>query len=240
MFGGFFDMDKPFWRWVGKVPEIVALSFFWYICCIPVITIIPASCALFDAVSRNMMMDDKGSFRRFFRTFWRELKQGIPLTLFWLVIALVAFFSDRILIANAAVNSTFGILSLVFRIMLLMMVGYLGWLIPLQSRYQHKFFGLHMNALRFFLGRLPGTGGILLTTAVVLLLCFAHPYTYCLLICAPCVIAIFHTIPVEKAFMLAFPNDYEDGLPVYTEQDRETIKAIKKAKQAEAEAAEEA
>lgn len=239
MFGGFFDMDKPFWRWVGKVPEIIALSFFWYICCIPVITIIPASCALFDAVSRNMMMDDKGSFRRFFRTFWRELKQGIPLTLFWLVIALVAFYGDQILIANAAVNSTFGIFSLVFRIMLLMMAGFLAWMIPLQSRYQHKFIGLHINALRFFLGRLPGTGGMLLTTAVVLILCFAHPYTYCLLICAPCVIAIFHTIPVEKAFMIAFPNDYEDGLPVYTEQDREAIKAIKKAKQAEAAAAEE-
>ena len=66
MFGGFFDMDKPFWRWMGKIPDLILLSLCWYICCIPVITIIPASCALFDAVSRNLMMDDKGIYKRYF------------------------------------------------------------------------------------------------------------------------------------------------------------------------------
>ena len=42
-----FDMDKPFWKWLGKIPELVLLSLFWFICCIPVITIGPASSALY-------------------------------------------------------------------------------------------------------------------------------------------------------------------------------------------------
>lgn len=233
MFGGLFDMDKPFWRWVGKIPEIIGLSFCWYICCIPLITIIPASCALFDAVSRNLMMDDKGCFKRFFRSFIRELKQGIPLSILWVIIGAVTIFGNRILLADAQNSSVFGSFSVIHLIASIMMIGYLGWLVPLQSRYNNTFIGLHVNALKFFLGRLPGSGLMLLITAGVVIISIIHPYTYCLLVCAPCLIAILHTFPVEKGFQIAFPQDYEDGLPVYTEQERIAIRAIKKAKQEE-------
>ena len=234
MFGGFFDMDKPFWRWIGKIPDLIGLSFCWYICCIPIITILPASCALFDAVSRNLMMDDKGCYTRFVRSFVRELRQGIPLTIFWGIIGLIAVFGDWVVSANPS----FGIFAILYKIMIFMLVGYIGWIVPLQSRYHHKFMGLHVNALKFFLGRLPGSGLMLLATAAVVVICTIHRYTYCLLVVAPCLIAVFHTFPVEKAFQIAFPQDYEDGLPVYTEQDRIGIQMIKKAKQAEAEARE--
>ncbi len=230
MFGGFFDMDKPFWRWMGKLPELVALSFFWFLGCIPIITIIPSSCALFDAVSRNTMMDDKGSFRRFFRSYVRELRQGIPLTVFWIIIICAALFGDWVISSNASL----GILSIVYKVMIISLVAYLAWLVPLQSRYNHKFIGLHVNTLKFFIARLPGTGLMLLTTIVCVAVCFLHLYTACLIIFVPSVIAVFHSIVVEKAFMAAFPKDYEDGLPVYTEQDRVAIRTIKKAKQEEA------
>ncbi len=239
MFGGFFDMDKPFWRWMGKIPEIVILSFLWYICSIPIITIIPASCALFDAVSRNLMMDDKGCYKRFFRSFVRELKQGIPLSILWAIIFAVALFGMRIIGFNAQTNSSFGIFAILYLIMIIMMIGYLGWLVPLQSRYNNTFVKLHINTLRFFLGRLPSTGLMLLITIGIVVAATISPYTFWLLGFAPCLIAIFHCRPVEKAFQIAFPNDYEDGLPVYTEQDRIAIRAIKKAKQAEAAAQDE-
>lgn len=238
MFNSLFDMDKPFWRWMGKIPDICLLSLCWYLCCIPIITIIPASCALFDAVSRNLMMDDKGCYKRFFRSFVRELKQGIPLTILWLIIGFIAFYGSQIIMAATKANPDFSVIAILYLVMMLMTAGFIGWLVPLQSRYNQKFFGLHINALRFFLGRLPGTGLILLSTALVVVAATISPYTAWLMVLAPCLIAIFHTKPVEKAFMTAFPQDYEDGLPVYTEQDREAVRAIKKAKQAEAEAKE--
>lgn len=237
MFKNLFDMDRPFWHWLGKLPEIMGLSLCWYICCLPVITIIPACCALFDAVSRNVMMDDKGCFKRFFRSFVRELKKGIPLTLFWLLIAFIILIGDSTMRQMASQGSFYAAFHFFYRIMVLMMITYLFWLIPLQSRYNNNFIGLHINAMRFFFGRLPGSLAMLVIAGVIVIVCFLHPFTLCLLSVAPCLIAIFHTFPVEKAFMIAFPNDYEDGLPVYTEQERITIRAIKKAKQEEAEAA---
>ena len=234
MFGGIFDMEKPFWRWIGKIPDLILLSLCWYICCIPIITIIPSSCALFDAVSRNLMMDDKGIYKRFFRTFVRELKMGIPLSIVWVAVAVIAWFGDQIIAYNAQVSEVFGIYSIVYSAMILMMGAFLGWLVPLESRYYHSFGKLHLNALRFFIAKLPSTGLILLITFAIVFVVLIHPMTLCLLVVAPALIAVFHSLVVERAFMKVFPNDYEDGLPVYTEQDREAVRAIKKAKQEEA------
>lgn len=234
MFGGFFDMDKPFWRWMGKIPDLILLSLCWYICCLPVITIIPASCALFDAVSRNLMMDDKGIYKRYFRSFVRELKMGIPLSILWAAIGFIAWYGDNVIAYNAQNNEVFAIYSIVYRIMILMMFAYLGWLVPLESRYYNSFGKLHINAFRFFLGKLPSTGLIILIPIAVVMVVFLHQLTMCLLVVAPALIAVFHSLIIERAFMAVFPNDYEDGLPVYTEQDRESYKAIKKAKQEEA------
>ena len=212
MFNSLFDMDRPFWHWVGKIPEIMILSFFWFICSIPIITIIPASCALYDAVSRNLMPDLKGCYSRFFRTFWKELKQGIPLSIFWLVIAAIGFFGDIILVASAESNPTFATLSLVYRIMLLFPLGLLFWLVPMQSRYYNTFGKLHINALRMAIGLFPRTLLLMFIAIVCILICFIHPITSFMIIFTPCLIAIFHSKVVEKGFMKLFPDDYdEDG-----------------------------
>ena len=209
MFGSLFDLDKPFWRWMGRIPQILILSLCFYLCCIPVITIMPAACALFDAISRCTVPDETGCYKRFFRTFRNELKKGIPLTIFWILIAIFAVFADQILTLNAATNDTIAIFLILYRIMLISTVAYLCWLIPLESRYYHKFLQLHVNALSFYFGSLPGTALMLFMTASVVILSIAHPLTYCLLPFVPGLIAVLHTFPIEKAFKKAFPEDYE-------------------------------
>lgn len=205
-----FDMDRPFWRWIGKLPEMLGLSMCWYLCSLPLITFIPASCALYDAASRNLAADEKGCFKRFFRTFWRELKRGILLSILWLVIFAVAIFGILLMNQNAEVNPIFGYMSPVYLVMTVMLVGYLGWLIPLQSRYETGFGTLHVNALRFAIGRLWGTLGILISTVGVIALCLVHRMTLPLITIAPCLIAVLHTIPVERGFRAVFPEQYEE------------------------------
>lgn len=208
--GGLFDMDKPFWRWIGKLPELAGLSLCWFICCIPLVTFIPASCALYDAASRNLVADQNGCFKRFFRTFVRELKQGIFISLLWLVIFAIAIIGLLLMHQNMEVNPVFTYLGPIYLVMTVMMLGYLGWLIPLQSRYQHSFSSLHINALRFAIGRLWGSLGMILITIGVIALCFLHTMTLPLIVLAPCLIAVLHTIPVERGFRKAFPEHYED------------------------------
>lgn len=234
MFGSLFDMDKPFWRWIGNIPTMFLLSMCWFICSIPLITIIPASCALYDAVSRNLMQEKAGCYRRFFRTFCNELKLGIPVSILWLVIGVMYYLGNGIVTYNAANSDAFATLAILYRILMVLTLGYLGWLVPLQSRYHNSFVGLHVNAFRFFLGRLPGTLLIILVFLVIVILPTLHHFLAILLFISPCLIAIFHTFPVEKAFRKVFPNDYEDGQLVSNQEERESIQAIRKAKEKEA------
>ena len=210
MLSGFFNLDKPFWRWMAKIPEIVILSFLFYICCIPIVTIIPAACALFDAISRCTVPGEAGTYKRFFTTFRKELKGGIILSVSWLIIAIVAIYGDVVLQHNAGANGIFFIMATVYRTLLLFMVGILGWLIPLESRYYHKFIQLHANALSFSIAQFPSTLGMLLCTAAVIIFSIAHPYTYFLLAAAPGLVALIHTPFVERAFKKAFPEDYTE------------------------------
>lgn len=207
---GFFDMDKPAWKWIGKVPEIVGLSLCWYICCIPLITFIPASCALYDAASRCLVADQKGCFRRFFRTFGRELKKGIPLSILWLSILIIAVIG-LISFAPSEQGSTLSSAFLaLYGIMIAFTIAYLGWLIPLQSRYNNSFIALHANALRFLIGRLWGSVAIFAITIIMVFLSTLHVLTLPLLAIMPCLIALLHSIPVERGFRAAFPEHYEN------------------------------
>lgn len=210
MLNGIFDMDKPFWRWIGKLPEMIGLSFCWYICCLPLITFIPASCALYDAVSRCLITDEKGCFKRFFRTFVQELKKGIPLSLLWIFILAFSVLGLNILQQNAQTNPVLANLHPFYLAMIVMTIGYLSWLIPLQSRFHNNFWTLHINALRFAIGRLWGSLAMLLITVGVVILCFLHTMTIPLLVIAPCLIATLHAIPVERSFRVVFPQYYED------------------------------
>lgn len=205
---GLFDMDRPVWKWLGKLPEMIGLSLCWYICCIPLITFIPACCALYDAASRNLAADQKGCFRRFFRTFVKELKQGIPLSIVWLtilvisVVGLLGFSPEQ----SSSLSTVF---VAIYTISIAFTIAYLGWLIPLQSRYSNSFVALHINALRFFIGRLWGSIGIFVITVGIAVISTFHFYTIPLLAIAPCLIALLHTIPVERGFRKAFPEHYE-------------------------------
>jgi len=207
MFSGLFDMDKPFWRWMGKLPDLVGLTLLFYLCCIPIITIIPAACALFDAVSRCTVPDVKGCFTRFFRTFYKELKQGIPLTLLFLTFLLVALMGKQIMQQNAPDTQLAQIFSLMYLLTYIFISAYLCWLVPLQSRYHHSFLHLLRNAFLFSIARLPGTVGMLLISVAVMFISTATSYTLPLLLLAPALIAALHTRIVENGFDRAFPRD---------------------------------
>lgn len=207
MLKGFFDIDKPFWQWFCKIPEVVALSILWILCCIPVVTILPSSIALYDAISRGVMNGEGGYFRRFFTTFWKELKRGVLLTLLWGGLLLLILYGETMLVSMAEVYPEAIYMLPVFLVLYLIYFGVLSWLIPLESRYFLRFWQLQGHAYRFFLGRLPYSALMLVISIAGVVLCFLWPL---LVIIIPGVIAMLHCIFVEKAFKKQFPNDYPD------------------------------
>lgn len=193
----FFDPENNLWSWIGRIPEIVILSVLWVLMSLPVITLIPASIALYDAMVRNIRPDEKGAYRRYFRTFWQELGRGILMSILWLVIAAVLFVGFRILERQAGESRIWAIYALVYQVLSLLPLGIFLWIIPLESRFVYPYWTLHKNAAVIALSYLPRTFLMLVLTVLAFIGCWYCPFV---LAFVPGLLALLVSIPVEKIF----------------------------------------
>lgn len=85
MFDRFFNMDNPFWDGMGRIFDIFILNALWLACCLPVLTIGPATTAFYNAMSHLVRGDDGTMSGWFFSSMKRDFRQamrlGVPLTI---------------------------------------------------------------------------------------------------------------------------------------------------------------
>ncbi len=90
--GGLFNTENPFWRFMGKLVDAMILGIIWIICCIPIITIGPATTACYY-VTLKMVKDEEGYlFRSFLKSFRENFKQSLCIWLIYLVVGVFFVF----------------------------------------------------------------------------------------------------------------------------------------------------
>ena len=152
-------------KWLSRVGDFFCLSIVWLVCCLPLITIVPACVALYDAVANCVHGKEDHACKWFFSALRREIVRGILLTLLWLAIAAVLV--GGYWIAGVLGKGTAGtVFAMVYAGTLLLPLATLAWVIPIQSRYAYGFWELHRTALSFVVIHLPATAGILAITLV--------------------------------------------------------------------------
>jgi len=90
---GFFDYDGPLIKMLVKAANMMIVSFFWLLMCIPVVTVIPATAALFHTTTKVIRQSGNGVVRDFFSSFKGSLKKGIPLSLICLLFGFLLYTS---------------------------------------------------------------------------------------------------------------------------------------------------
>lgn len=83
-----FHYDNPIFQSLGRIVDLVLLNFLFLLCCIPIITIGPSITALYYCMLKISRDQDSSMIKMFFHSFRDNLKQGIILTIFFLVFAL--------------------------------------------------------------------------------------------------------------------------------------------------------
>ena len=91
--GGIFRYDGPLMKMLSRIANLMLLSVYWALCCVPIVTIIPSCCALYHAVAKVVRGDGHGVTRDFFMAFKSEIKQGLILSLIVLASGAVLFFT---------------------------------------------------------------------------------------------------------------------------------------------------
>ena len=74
--GSLFNLDNPIWRFMGKLVDVFILTLLWAVCCIPIITIGPASTAVYYVTLKLVRDEESYTVRSFFKSFKENFKQG--------------------------------------------------------------------------------------------------------------------------------------------------------------------
>ncbi len=89
---GLFNYNNPVIVFMVKVANMIIVSLYWILCCIPVVTVLPACAALYHTVNKVIFGNGNGVTRDFFRAFKDALKPGVALSVIMeLVGGLVVF-----------------------------------------------------------------------------------------------------------------------------------------------------
>ena len=78
---GAFQYDNPLIQAMSRIANMMIVSFFWLVCCLPVVTILPATAALFHTTTKVIRGTGHGVMRDFFASFRDSLKKGVLLSL---------------------------------------------------------------------------------------------------------------------------------------------------------------
>lgn len=89
----FLSSEGPLFSFLDKVGQLIILSILWILGCLPIVTIIPATTALYYAVMKAVRRDRGRAAGEFWRSFRGNLKRGIPISLLLVVPAALMGFN---------------------------------------------------------------------------------------------------------------------------------------------------
>ena len=206
-----FNPESMIWKPLGVFGDIVVLSLLWCLCSIPLVTLGPATAALYDTVVHAMRRKEGAFFSRFFGTFRRELKEGVLLTLLWAALALLlglALYALRLLIPGFGERG-----ALVTLAELLLVFLYLAaacWVFPTLSRFSMGVRQISGVCLRLAPGHAPRSAAMALMVLLVIVLSarFVVPLMF-----APALAAYLSSYLIEPVFL-----QYEEAQTDETEE----------------------
>lgn len=89
---GLFNYNNPFIKLLVRMANMIIVSLYWVVCCLPVVTIMPACAALYHTVNKVVFGNGNGVTREFFKSLKAALKPGVLLSVLTVVVGgLVAF-----------------------------------------------------------------------------------------------------------------------------------------------------
>ena len=206
---GLFDPKNDLWRTVSAMTDVCGLSFLWAAACVPVVTIGPATAALYFAVVRRVRRREDGAFKAFFHSFRMNVKQGVLATLMILVPAFLMQLGWR-MCRMAAASAPYGYAVLAgYSLLMLLPLGALMFLFPLLGRFSFPMKGLFATASRLALAHLPTALLLVALNGAAAFLCLRLVLP---LFFVPALAALASSFLLEKVFRRYAPElEEEEG-----------------------------
>jgi uncharacterized membrane protein YesL len=172
-----------------KATDLIIISLYWLLLCLPIITIIPATTALYYSSVKAVRRDRGNLTSEFFKAFKLNLKRGMLISVIY-IIAVVILYTCVDFARGVGIETGLGKLYIVLTIAVSAVIVILSfYLIPALSRFDVSITGLFRLSLYFAARNLLSLIPMIFTfiAAVVAVYCIAPllciiPGAYCYLL----------------------------------------------------------
>lgn len=208
--GGFFNPERGIWAALSTLVDVCGLSILWLFLCLPVVTIGPATAALYYTVVKCVRGRESGAFKYYLLSLRDNMKVGCAATLLCLLAGALLAGGYALMRANAASTSAAGVLFGAYYTALLLPAGVLCWLFPLLGRFHYGVGGLFRMALQLTAAHLPSTVVVVLLTAQAAVFCIEEWWP---VVFMPVLTVLLASLFFERIFQLHSPGPEEPEHP---------------------------
>lgn len=200
--GSFFSLEGGFFGGMGKIFDVIFVSLLWTLCCLPIITIGPATTALYYCVVKSIRRERGYIAKEFFHSFKVNFKQGTIVGLIFTVFAVIMSFNFYIV---KQMNGTLGnILFGIYIVMCLFIIATAIYAFPNLSRFTLSFKNLFKNSIIMAIRHLPFTLIMTVIIAISLGVMYIIPITTLFI---PGVACLTVSLMMEKILKKYTPED---------------------------------
>lgn len=201
--GGFFNPEKGIWAALSTMVDVCGLSILWLMLCIPVVTIGPATAALYYAVVKCVRPGEPGAFGAFFRSFRVNFRTGALASLVCAAAGALLACGVAVMWANRLASDAGGVLFAAYCVALVLPLGVLCWLFPLLARFTFTVKRLFITAFQLAVGHLPAT---VLAAALVVLAAVPSAVWWWPALVLPALVTLAVSLPFERIFRRYAPE----------------------------------
>ena len=166
-----FDLDSPIMMGLSRMADLVMLSFLWFVCCLPVITIGASTTAMYY-VTLKMVRDEEDMkiTAAFFKAFKSNFKQATALNVISLVIGIVLLLDSWIMLGAEGPMVTFS--AAAFFAMFIWLLCIMFYAYPLQAQFYNTVKQTLINAALLSMRKFPTTVIVFILNMLPVILAF--------------------------------------------------------------------
>lgn len=205
----FFNINNGFFTFLSKLCDVLILSIVWLILCIPIITIGPATTALYYTTVKVIRRDRGYLMREFFKSFKLNFKNGalvgVILTIIFSILVLDLNISKTSISSNIKVNSVFFGIYIAIAFLVL---SFSIYVFPVLSRFEVNIKQLIRTAALMSIRHLLNSILMIVILLAGITICMFVPI---LIFIMPATVTLINSLIMERILKKYIPKTEETG-----------------------------
>lgn len=207
--GNIFSLDGKFFTFMSKVADLIILNIIYCLCCIPIVTIGPATTALYYVTLKMVKNEESYIIKSFFKSFKLNFKQGAAIGLLLMAAAGIIVGDIYIMLSWNAKYKFILIVIFIFLLVIWMFIAI--YIFPLLATFENTVKQTIKNSLLMSIRHLPYTILMFVLTAIsYLLVGFIVQLMPFWFLIGFALLAYVNSIFLGKIFKLYMPPEEEE------------------------------